>query len=241
MTALSDLLATAVGATISGLAGVVIVLFQSWRKDIRKFEGRVLAPAYTYVAGLPDDCPWLNLSPPPWEALDAYATQKIPPEFRSAFKELSARLDAYSATYTRWYEFLTSDKGGPGFETSVRGVLPYLSEDKQSVVLKPDTSDAKVVHSLITITNGLVPYVLSNLSNPERAWGLLDAGWEWVYPSVKVVRVLREVDPAVLPKMFDAIIQSAEAPKATKLVESMRDSYARVAEENWGQQASTCL
>jgi hypothetical protein len=231
MTAVSDFLATVVGAAISGLVGVGIVLFQRWYKDRRKFEVRVLAPAYTYVVTLPDDCPWLNLPPPPWETFDAYATQKIPPKFRVSFKELSMRCAEYFATYNRWSEFATSAGGWTRFAESVQGVLPYLSDDKMTVVLRPKGSDVRIMPSLHAVTSGLVPYVLANPSDPERAWRLLDAGPDQVYPSIQVVRVLRAEDPAVLRTVFDAILKTTDAPKATKLVESMRDSYARVAEE----------
>ncbi|MGC2288344.1 MAG: hypothetical protein WA688_00605 [Thermoplasmata archaeon] len=231
MTPLLDLLATVVGATISGLVGVGIVLFQRWYKDRRKFDATVLAPAYTYVTGLPDECPWLNQPSPPWEAFDAYHTQKIPARFRLQFKELSTRLEAYASTYNRWSEFGMAGGGWSSFAESVRGALPYLSADMTVLVLHPKGSDAKVTHDLQAVTSGLVPYILSNPGDPERAWRLLDAGSDRVYPSVQVVRILRVEDPVVLAKVFNAILQNVDAPKATKLVESMRASYARVEEQ----------
>jgi len=231
MTAVSDFLATVVGAVISGLVGVAIVLFQRWYKDRRKFEVTVLAPAYTYVANLPEDCPWLNQQNPPWDAFDAYQTQKIPSKSRVPFQELSTLLAAYSAIYNRWSAFAMSGGGWTGFAGSVQSVLPYLSDDKMVVILQPKGSDAKVTHDVMTVTSGLVPYVLSNEGDPDRAWQLLDAGPSTVYPSRQVVRILRASDPGVLQKVFDAGLQNTNAPKAQALLEEMRASYARVNEE----------
>lgn len=231
MTDLSDIWTLISGAVIAGLVGVAVVLFQQWYADRRRFEADTLGPAYSYVASIPRDCTWQNLPDPPWKEVDPYSWQKIPAKYRLPFQELSTRLVAYSATYNRWSEFAMSGGGWAGFAESIRNVLPYLSSDKMVVVLQPTESDAKVTHDVHAVASGLVPYVLSNKGDPGRAWQLLEAGPSTVFPSKQVVRILQASDPGVLQKMFDAVLQNGSAPKAANFVESMRESYARVAEQ----------
>ena len=218
------------GAAIAGLVGVTVVLFQQWYADRRRFETDTLAPAYSYVSSMPKDCPWENLPVPPWKELDPYSWQKIPTKYRESFQRLAVQRDAYEAAYGRWFEF-GGERGWASFDESLRSLfLPYSPDNGNTIIGRRIGLESNVTVPLHSLAYGSVPYVLLNIGGPDRAWDQLTNNSPGsMYWAKEAVRALRKSDPALLQKVFDAIVANPDSTKARTLLESMRDSYGKFA------------
>jgi hypothetical protein len=233
-----NFVATFSGAAAAGGVGLFTLYAQQRLKDRRKFERNTLRPVYSYVAGIPKDCPWQNLPDPPWKDIDPYSWQKIPAKLRGPLADLSKRVEVYGTTYARWFYF-SSEGGSASFDQSVRPFLLQYSPDNGATIsvrmMGVEAADAMSKVLLQGLVYWAVPYVLMNPTDPERAWEqLVAAGPATTYSTKELVRTLRTKDPATLRKVFDAILATPDSAKAKIYVEAMSAAYASVEERARG-------
>lgn len=229
---IDDFLATLVGATVAGVVGLATLLIQQRLDSRRRLNEEYLAPAFSYVMGLPRECPWGSLADPEWSKLDSYHWLRIPAKYRLPLREMSARLEAYGQAYSHYFEFM-GEKGWPSFAESVRSSLSkYLSADGTAITARGIGIDSGATLQVQWIVVGVAPYVLTNPGNPDRAWSELETvGPSPFYWAKQMTQSLRKADPSALQKLFESITGSLEAATGRLVAESLRESYGKVTEQ----------
>ncbi len=206
--------ATLAGAAVAGGIGLATLYTQQQLDNRRRLNEEILAPAFNYVASLPTECPWSDLAEPEWSKLDSYHWLRIPSRYRLPLREMSNRLAAYGRAHAPYSEFM-GETGWESFSGAVRSALPVcLVGDGSALKARSVGIDSGATIQVQLILVGVVPYVLTNPTNSDRAWDLLDkAGPSSFYWAKQVTQSLRKTDPPALQRLFDAISSNSNAPK----------------------------